>query len=43
MRRFTKVMEDLELKDLPLLGGAFTWSGGVNNQSNVKARLVFSE
>ena len=26
-------MEDLELKDLPLLGGAFTWSGGVNNQS----------
>ena len=33
MRRFSKVIEDLELKDLPLLGGLFTWSGGVNNQS----------
>ena len=33
MRRFSKVIEDLELKDLPLLGVPFTWSGGVNNQS----------
>ena len=33
MRRFLEVIEDLELKDLPLLGGPFTWSGGVNNQS----------
>ncbi|KAL6327366.1 hypothetical protein AAG906_018968 [Vitis piasezkii] len=30
---FSEVIEDLELKDLPLLGGPFTWSGGVNNQS----------
>ncbi|KAJ9689586.1 hypothetical protein PVL29_014990 [Vitis rotundifolia] len=33
MRRFSKIIEDLELKDLPLLGGPFTYSGGVNNQS----------
>ena len=33
MKRFSEVIEDLELKDLPLLGGPFTWSGGVNNQS----------
>ena len=32
MRRISEVIEDLELKDLPLLGGPFTWSGGVNNQ-----------
>ena len=33
MRRISEVIEDLELKDLLLLGGPFTWSGGVNNQS----------
>ena len=33
MRRFSKVIEDLELKDLPMVGGPFTWSEGVNNQS----------
>ena len=33
MRRFSEVIENLELKDLPLLRGSFTWSGGVNNQS----------
>ena len=33
MKRFSEVIEDLELKDLPLLWGPFTWSGGVNNQS----------
>ena len=33
MRRFSKVIEDLELKDLPMVGGPFTWIGGVNNQS----------
>ena len=33
MRRFSKVIEDLQLKDLPLIGGPFTWSGEVNNQS----------
>ena len=33
MRRFSEVVEDLELKDLPMVGGPFTWTGGVNNQS----------
>ncbi|RVW17454.1 Transposon TX1 uncharacterized 149 kDa protein [Vitis vinifera] len=32
MRRFSEVIEDLQLKDLPLVGGLFTWNGGVNNQ-----------
>ena len=31
MRRFTEVIEELELRDLPLQGGMFTWSGGFNN------------
>ena len=30
MRRFSDVIEDLQLKDSPLIGGPFTWSGGVN-------------
>ena len=33
MRRFTEVVEDLELRDYPLQGGPFTWRGGLNNQS----------
>ena len=33
MRRFSEVIEDLELKDFPLVGGPFTWNGGVNSQS----------
>ena len=33
MRRFTKVVEDLELRDYPLQGGPFTWRGGLNDQS----------
>ncbi|RVW22689.1 Transposon TX1 uncharacterized 149 kDa protein [Vitis vinifera] len=33
MRRFSEVIEDLELEDLPMVGGPFTWIGGVNNQS----------
>ena len=37
MRRFSEVLEDLELRDLPLQGGIFTWSGGRNNQ--IKSRL----
>ncbi|RVW44969.1 hypothetical protein CK203_077931 [Vitis vinifera] len=28
MRRFSEVIKDLELRDLPLQGGLFTWSGG---------------
>ena len=31
MRRFSEVIEELELRDLPLQGGLFTWSGGFNN------------
>ena len=26
------MVEDLELRDLPLRGGLFTWSGGFNNR-----------
>ena len=32
MRRFSEIIEDLELRDLPLQGGSFTWRGGLNNQ-----------
>ncbi|RVW86987.1 hypothetical protein CK203_043510 [Vitis vinifera] len=28
-----RVVDDLELVDLPLQGGEFTWSGGLNNQA----------
>ena len=30
MRRFSKVIDELDLRDLPLQGGPFTWSGGLN-------------
>ena len=33
MRRFTQIVDELELLDLPLQGGALTWSGGRNNQA----------
>ncbi|KAL6348556.1 hypothetical protein AAG906_016066 [Vitis piasezkii] len=33
MRRFAEVIEELELKELPMVGGPFTWSGGTDNQS----------
>ena len=33
MRRFAQIVDDLELVDLPLQGGEFTWSGGLNNQA----------
>ncbi|RVW34912.1 putative ribonuclease H protein [Vitis vinifera] len=29
MRRFSEVVEDLELRDYPLRGGPFTWRGGI--------------
>ena len=32
MRRFSQVIEDLELKDLTLRGGTFTWREGLGNQ-----------
>ena len=31
MRRFSEVVEDLELRDLSLQGGLFKWSEGLNN------------
>ena len=37
MRRFNEIVEDLELRDLPLQGGVFTWRGELNSQS--KSRL----
>ena len=38
MRRFSKVIEELELRDLPLQGerGLFTWSGGFNNRLKLR-------
>ena len=33
MRRFAQVVDELELLDLPLQGGVFSWSGGRNNHS----------
>ena len=32
MRRFTQVIKDLDLKDLPLKGGCYTWVRGPGNQ-----------
>lgn len=33
MRRFTKVIEELILKDLPLSGSQFTWCRGINSEA----------
>ena len=33
MRQFSDFSDELELIDLPLLGGNFTWSGGLRNQN----------
>ncbi|RVX17539.1 hypothetical protein CK203_003885 [Vitis vinifera] len=33
MRSFAQTVDELELLDLPMQGGVFTWSGGRNNQS----------
>ena len=43
MRRFSEVIKDLELRDLPLQGGLFTWSGGLNNwlKSRIDRFLIF--
>ena len=32
MRRFAVVLDDLGVRDLPLQGGPFTWSGGNNGR-----------
>ena len=31
MRRFSQVIDDLELRDFPVQGGRYTWKGGLNN------------
>ena len=33
MRRFSEVIEDLGMRDIPLQGGLFTWRGGRDNGS----------
>ena len=45
MRRFLEIIEDLELRVLPLHGGSFTWKGGLNNQSHsrIDRFLVLNE
>lgn len=30
MRKFEEIIEELELRDFPLVGGSFTWWGGPN-------------
>ena len=37
MRRFSDILNDLRLRDLPLQGGPYTWRGGLNGSS--KSRL----
>ena len=32
MRWFSEVIGELELKDIPLQGGQYTWKGGLNNR-----------
>ncbi|RVX20512.1 Transposon TX1 uncharacterized 149 kDa protein [Vitis vinifera] len=44
MRRFSEVIDELDLRDLPLQGGPFTWSGGLNNQAMTRLdRFLVSE
>ena len=33
MRRFSEILNDLELRDLPLQEGPYTWSGGLNGSA----------
>ena len=45
MRRFSEVIDELHLKDLPLFDGKYTWSGGSNNSLAFKLNyfLVFDD
>ena len=36
MRRFSEVIEELNLKDLPSFGGQFTWFSGLNSQATFR-------
>ena len=44
MRRFSEVLDELALRDLPLQGGPYMWSGGLNGQSRSRLdRFLISE
>ena len=44
IRRFSEVIDDLDLRDLPLQGGSFTWSGELNSQAMSRLdRFLVSE
>ena len=45
MRRCSHIIDELELKDVPLQGGSFTWKGGLNNQKMARLDkfLVYDE
>ena len=45
MHRFVEVIVDLEVRDIPLQGGPFTWSEGSNNRvmSRIDRFLVFGD
>lgn len=36
MRLFSEVIDELQLRDLPLTGGSFTGCGGLNNRSSCR-------
>ena len=36
MHRFAEVIDDLGMRDMPLQGGPFTWSGGINDPAMSK-------
>ena len=44
MRRFSEVLDELALRDLPLQGEPYMWSGGLNGQSRSRLdRFLISE
>ena len=44
MRRFSEVIGELGLKELPLAGGPYTWIGGLNSQAASRLdRFLFSD
>ena len=36
MRRFSQIIDEIELRDLPIQGGRYTWKGGLNNRRMAK-------
>ena len=44
MRRFSQIIDELELKDLPIQRGQYTWKGGLNNQRMARLnRFLFTD